>query len=121
MTMALAAGLLWGAWGQRGGRGVSNPEDMPAPRPASNADIGRAKAEREQNIKDATRLAELAEKVRRDLVAASSFTLSISTVKDADEMAKLSKKLHSRLKSGNAQSDPNQTIYDATRSGAPKK
>lgn len=119
---ALVAGFVLAAWGQRGGgRGVANPEDMPAPRPASNADIGRAKAEREQNIKDATRLAELAEKVRHDLVAASSFTLSISTVKNADEMAKLSKKLHSRLKSGNAQSDANQTIYDATRSGAPKK
>ena len=57
--MFLAAGLLLAAWGQRGGRGLSNPEDMPPLPPVRNGDIDRAKAEREQNIQDATRLAEL--------------------------------------------------------------
>ncbi|SPE40850.1 exported hypothetical protein [Candidatus Sulfopaludibacter sp. SbA3] len=60
--VVLAAGLLLAANGQRGGGRGNQPgfDDPLPPGKISNADITRAKAEREQNIKDATRLAELA-------------------------------------------------------------
>ena len=121
-ALALAAGLLLAAWGQRGGRLTNgDPQEPPPPRAASNADIGRAKAEREQNLKDATRLAELAEKVRHDLEGSSSYTLSISTVKDSEEMAKLSKQLHARLKTGNPRPDQTPAGFDASHVGPPKR
>jgi hypothetical protein len=63
------------------------------------SDVARAKADREQNVKDAARLAELAVKVRDELVQSGSYALSAGTVKNLDEMEKLTKKLRSRIKS----------------------
>jgi hypothetical protein len=122
--LVVAAGLLLGAWGQRGGgsgRKGSPSDDPDAARSSATGDIGRAKADRDQNIKDATRLAELAEKVRQDLVAGSSFTLSLATLKDTDEINRLSKKLYARLKTGNPRPDPAANPYDATHVGPPKE
>jgi len=128
-----AAGLLLaGAWAQRGtgagagtgtgsgggGRGSREFDDpVPAAIPSSSADIARAKSTREQNVKDATRLAELSEKVRRDLEASSSFTLSVATVQEVDEINKLSKKLYARLRSSGASPDAGQSGFDATHQG----
>ena len=95
-----------------------NPGDDPQPQPYQS-DVARAKAERERNLQDATRLAELAGKVKRDLETASSFTLSLATIKDTDEMAKLSKSLHSRLKSAGARPDALPAPYDPAK-GPPK-
>lgn len=120
-VLVFGAGLLLGAWGQRGRLTTADPPEIVPPIAGSNADIKRAKAEREENIKDATRLAELAEKVRHDLVAGSSFTLSLSTLKDTDEINKLSKKLYTRLKTGNPRPDPAANPYDATHVGPPKE
>jgi len=123
-VVVFAAGLLLAAWGQRGGgRGVTAGDlpELPPPAAVSSVDIGRAKAEREQNLKDATRLAELAEKVRHDLEGSSSFTLSISTIKNTEELEKLSRKLHSRLKSGTPRPDQTPEGYDASHVGPPPK
>ncbi len=117
----LAAGLLAGVWAQRGGRGIANPDDSPGSVPTASLDIGRAKADRELNIKDATRLAELADKVKHDLSAGSSYTLSLTTVRDADEMTKLSKRLYSRLKTGNPHPEQTPSDFDASRVGPPPK
>jgi hypothetical protein len=56
------------------------------------------KAEREQNLKDAARLAGLAEQLRQDLEKNDRFVLSISTLKKTDEIEKLAKKIRSRLR-----------------------
>jgi hypothetical protein len=56
------------------------------------------KAEREQNIKDAARLADLAEQVKQELEKNDRYVLSISTLKKIDEIEKLVKKIHSRLR-----------------------
>jgi hypothetical protein len=119
-VLILAAGLLASVEGQRGGgagRGIANPEDGVVLPPFGTTDIGRIKAEREQSLKDATRLSELAEKVKDDLSVSSSFTLSLGTLKNLDEMEKLTKKLRSRLKTGTPRPDPAPDAYDVTRHG----
>ena len=94
----LVMGIALAASGQRGGRGITNPEEGVTP-PQGISDIARVKAEREQNVKDAARLAELGAKVRDELIQSGSYTLSAGTVKNLDEMEKLTKKLRSRIKS----------------------
>jgi hypothetical protein len=56
------------------------------------------KAEREQNLKDAAQLANLAEQLKQDLEKNDRFVLSISTLKKTDEIEKLAKKIRSRLR-----------------------
>ena len=121
-VMILAGVLLLAAYGQRGGRSGSAGigDDAPPPARPADAEISRAKSDRDQNIKDATRLAELAEKVKADLEGSSSFTLSLTTVKNAEEMATLAKKLHTRLKTGSSRPDEGPAGFDASKSRPPK-
>jgi hypothetical protein len=56
------------------------------------------KAEHEQNIKDAARLADLAQQLQLDLEKNDRFVLSLDTLKKADEIEKLAKKIRSRLR-----------------------
>jgi len=56
------------------------------------------KAEHEQNVKDATQLADLARELQEDLEKNDRFVLSLSTLKKTDEIEKLVKKIRSRLK-----------------------
>jgi hypothetical protein len=99
--LTLVMGMALAASGQRGGRGIANPEEGVTP-PQGMSDIARAKTDHEQNVKDAARLAELAAKVRDELAQSRSYSLSAGTVKDLDEMEKLTKKLRSRIKSASA-------------------
>jgi len=107
-TMVLAAVLPTlvarsAAAGQRGGgKGVAGASQDQESSPPNNSDIAKAKADREQNIKDATRLAQLAAEVKQELENGSEFTLSVASLRKADELEKLSKKLHTRLKEENA-------------------
>lgn len=117
----LAGGMLVGGWAQRGGRGIANPDDNSSLPPPASTDIARAKADRDDNIKDATRLAELAEKVKHDLVEGNSYTLSVGTLKDSDEMQRLSKRLYARLKTGNAHPQQTPPGFDASHPGSPSK
>ncbi|HWC96580.1 MAG TPA: hypothetical protein VG456_07520 [Candidatus Sulfopaludibacter sp.] len=116
--LILLLGLSLAASGQRGasGRGGFPVDDGPLP-PHATTDIARAKADREQNLKDATRLSDLAALVKNDLSETSSFTLSLSTLKNLEEMEKLSKKLHARLKTGDAKPDSVPSGNDAGRRG----
>jgi hypothetical protein len=56
------------------------------------------KAEREQNLKDAAQLADLAEQLKQELEKNDRYVFSISTLKKIDEIEKLVKKIRSRLR-----------------------
>lgn len=56
------------------------------------------KAEHEQNVKDAARLAELAQQLQLELEKNDRFVLSLDTLKKTDEIEKLAKKIRSRLR-----------------------
>jgi cell division septation protein DedD len=56
------------------------------------------KAEHEQNLKDAARLADLAEQLKRELEKNDRYILSVSSLKKTDEIEKLVKKIRSRLR-----------------------
>jgi hypothetical protein len=56
------------------------------------------KAEREQNLKDAAQLADLAEQLKQDLEKNDRYVFSISTLKKTDDIEKLVKKIRSRLR-----------------------
>jgi hypothetical protein len=56
------------------------------------------KAEHEQNLKDASKLMELAEELKQDLEKNDRFVLSMATLKKTDEIEKLAKKIRSRLR-----------------------
>jgi hypothetical protein len=56
------------------------------------------KAEREQNLKDAARLADLADELKQALEKEDRFVFSIATVKKAEDIEKLAKKIRSRIR-----------------------
>ncbi len=96
--LVLLTGLALAATAQRGGgRGIPNPEEGATPQQGPS-DIARAKADREQNLKDAARLTELAAKVKVSLDGSSAYALPAGAVRDLEEIEKVSKKLRSRLK-----------------------
>ena len=66
--------------------------------PPAASPIVKAKADYQQNVKDAARLAQLAAEVKQELETGGAFALSVASLKKAEEMEKLSKKLHSRMK-----------------------
>ncbi len=56
------------------------------------------KADREQNLKDAAQLADLAEQLKAELEKNDRYVLSISSLKKTDEIEKLVKRIRSRLR-----------------------
>lgn len=56
------------------------------------------RAEREQNIKDAARLADLVDELKQALEKEDRFVFSIATVKKAEDIEKLAKKIRSRMR-----------------------
>lgn len=97
--LVLVMGIcLSNAPAQRGGRGIANPDEGVTP-PQGMSDMARAKADHEQNVKDSTRLADLAAKIRDDMAGGGSYSLAAGSVKNLEEMEKLVKKLRSRIKS----------------------
>src|SRR5579872_1942427 len=56
------------------------------------------KAEREDNIKDAARLVEMAESLKADLEKGDRFVLSMDTLRKTDDIEKLVKKIRGRLR-----------------------
>lgn len=98
-AMAMAA---WMASAQRGaGAGRSQApdpqQDVQLPSGKSQRDE-ILKAEREQNIKDAAQLVELAQQLQLDLEKNDRFVLSLGTLKKADDIEKLVKKIRSRMR-----------------------
>ena len=95
-SLLVAAGLAQG------------PPDPPAVQPAHEADVrlpnGKLqrdeilKAEHQENLKDAARLADLAQELKESLEKDDHYVLSLSTLKKTDEIEKLAKKIRSRLR-----------------------
>jgi hypothetical protein len=56
------------------------------------------KSDRDQNIKDAAQLIELAQQLQQDIERNDRFVLSLSTLKKTDEIEKLVKKIRSRMR-----------------------
>ena len=56
------------------------------------------KAEREQNIKDAARLADLAGELKEAIEKEDRFVLSLNTVKKTEEIEKLARKIRMRMR-----------------------
>ena len=119
MVAVLFLVALSTAAGQRGGGGGAaglKPQNQDQePSPTNNSDIAKAKADREQNIKDAARLAQLAAEVKKELEDGSQFTLSVASLQKAEEMEKLSKKLHGRMKADNAAAPNPSTWMEPSR------
>lgn len=100
----LSLALVQGQSLQRGG----SPAPAPAPAVPGADDIklpnGKSqrdeilKMERDQNIKDAAQLAQLAEELKEDLEKNDRFVLSLATLKKTDDIEKLAKKIRSRMR-----------------------
>ena len=96
LSLLVAAGLAQG------------PPDPPAVQPARETDVrlpnGKLqrdeilKAEHQENLKDAARLADLAQELKESLEKDDRYVLSLSTLKKTDEIEKLAKKIRSRLR-----------------------
>ncbi len=88
---------------------AQEPDRLPTPavgaeRPDIKLPSGKSqrdeilKEEREQNIKDAARLADLAGELKEALEKEDRFVFSLSTVKKTEEIEKLAKKIRSRIR-----------------------
>jgi hypothetical protein len=56
------------------------------------------KAERDQNLKDAAELADLAQQLQQDIEKNGAFVFSLSTMKKTDDIEKLAKKIRGRMR-----------------------
>jgi hypothetical protein len=56
------------------------------------------KSERQQNIKDAAQLVEMAKDLQQDIEKNESYVLSLSTLKKTDEIEKLVKRIRTRMR-----------------------
>ena len=98
--VAAMAAATWMASAQRGA-GASRPgdpqQDVQLPSGKSQRDE-ILKAEREQNIKDAAQLVDLARDLQQELEKNESYVLSMGTLKKTDEIEKLAKRIRTRLR-----------------------
>jgi hypothetical protein len=130
LTLSTASGQRGGAGGGGGGdnsgsRGAAGldrtlPGQEPQSPPVSTPAV-KAKLDHDQNLKDAARLAQLANEVKQDLESSGELTLSVASLKKAEEMAKLSKKLHDRMKTDYASAPKSPRVGDATNRFGPKQ
>jgi len=87
---------------------VDLQEKLPPPSTSERADVrlpnGKSqrdeilKAEHEQNIKDAAKLAEMADDLKQTLEKEDRFVFSLTTVKKTEDIEKLARKIRSRLR-----------------------
>jgi hypothetical protein len=99
--VAAVAAAAWMASAQRGA-GAARPsedpqQDVQLPSGKSQRDE-ILKAEREQNIKDAAQLVELAQQLQLELEKNDRFVFSIATLKKTDDIEKLARKIRSRMR-----------------------
>jgi hypothetical protein len=75
----------------------ANQSDVRLPNGKSQRDE-ILKAEHQENLKDAARLADLAQDLKESLERDDRYVLSLSTLKKTDEIEKLAKKIRARLR-----------------------
>jgi hypothetical protein len=92
MAMAQAPGR-----GGAGGVPLDPQQDVQLPSGKSQRDE-ILKAERDQNIKDAAQLVDLAQQLQQDLEKNDRFVFSLATLKKTDDIEKLAKKIRSRMR-----------------------
>ena len=88
--------------------GLAQADPEKPPRSAEAGDIqlpnGKSqrdeilKAEREQNIKDAAKLADLADELKQAIEKEDRFVFSLNTVKKTEEIEKLARKIRARMR-----------------------
>ena len=100
LRCALALSLTAAAWlafGQGRGGQMNPPGDVQLPNGKSQrAEI--LKAEREQNIKEAAQIVDLAKDLQQELEKNESYVLSMASLKKTDEIEKLAKRIRGRLR-----------------------
>lgn len=87
---------------------AQTPQDEPPLAPASQSDVrlpsGKLqrdeilKAEHEANVKDAVKLADLAQDLKESIEKDDQYVLSLTTLKKAEDIEKLAKKIRARLR-----------------------
>jgi hypothetical protein len=85
---------------------LSQDSPLPPVRPQEDPKLPNGKSqkdevlklEREENIKDAQRLVEMAEGLKADLEKNDRFVLSVDTLKKTDDIEKLVRKIRARLR-----------------------
>lgn len=100
LVLSFAAVSCFAVAQREGTRSPSSTEDETDVR-LPNGKVQRdeiLKAEHQQNLKDAARLADLAEQLKADLEKNDRYVLSISTLKKTDEIEKLVKNIRARLR-----------------------
>ncbi len=97
LALAMAA-IGWIAFAQAERPPVPDPQqDVTLPNGKSQrAEI--LKAERQQNIKDAAQLVDLAKDLQQEIEKNESYVLSISALKKTDEIEKLVKRIRGRIR-----------------------
>lgn len=95
--LLFGAGLLGMAFAQRGGPGVSSPQETRLPNGKLQSDE-ILKSEHEASMKDAAELADLADQLKIDLEKNDRFVVSMATIKKTDDIEKLAKRIRSRLR-----------------------
>ncbi|MEI9973069.1 MAG: hypothetical protein WDO73_14035 [Ignavibacteriota bacterium] len=73
------------------------PDDPKLPNGRSQRDE-ILRVERENNIRDAAKLIEMASSLKADLEKSDRFVLSMDTIKKTDDIEKLAKKIRDRLR-----------------------
>jgi hypothetical protein len=86
----------WLAFGQGGGSGRPAGDVQLPNGKSQRAEI--LKAEREQNIKEAAQIVELAKDLQQELEKNESYVLSMASLKKTDEIEKLAKRIRGRLR-----------------------
>jgi len=76
---------------------ATQPEDLKLPNGKSWNDA-IAKADHEQNLKDARELARISAEIRDELEGGKSLVLSLKTLKKVEDAEKLAKDLRSRMR-----------------------
>ena len=108
MKPTLQRGALIFCLGGVLGLAQRTPEQPPLSPPANQSDVrlpnGKLqrdeilKAEHQENLKDAAKLADLAQELKESLERDDRYVLSLATLKKTDEIEKLVKKIRTRLR-----------------------
>ena len=90
-------GTAWMAFAQADSRPPDPQSDVKLPNGKSQRDE-ILKSEREQNLKDAAQLVDMAKDLQQEIEKNEAFVLPLSAVKKTDEIEKLAKRIRTRLR-----------------------